>query len=244
MPEFNTFFQDISIRRRLIINVGILSVIIIVTGIYGLIAVVETNERLHKSILEGKMMIEAVDTARHAQVHFKKQVQEWKNILLRGNDQKLYDQHLRAFENEERLVNESLQLLEKMTRSLKFVVPQIGETIKIHEQLGQKYRDALNVYKQSDRKSAVIVDQIVRGIDREPTDRIDGILETIKRQAEERLSETERLSKTKVEAYKGLALFMIFLILAGTGFAVFSAWSIISDLPSEDETTNSEGGNS
>ena len=235
MRELNTFFQDISVRRRVVITVGIFSVLIIVTGLYGLLAIIETNHRLHKSILEGQKMIKTVDTARLAQTHFKKQVQEWKNILLRGNDLKLHDQHFRAFENEERLVKENLLLLENMTDSLKFVVPQIRDAIKVHERLGDQYRKALNSYKASDLKSAVVVDKIVRGIDRDPTDRIDEIVDSIKRQADTRLLETEMLAKTKVESYQGLAFFLVFLVLAGIGFGVTSAYSIIHDLPSEEE---------
>jgi len=242
MREMNTFFQDISVRRRVIINVGIFSVLIIVTGLFGLIAIVETNHRFHKNILEGQMMIKAVDDARHAQVHFKKQVQEWKNILLRGNDQKQYEHHFQAFEKEELRVDEYLQSLEKKADALKFVVPQISEARKIHKHLGQKYREALNAYNRSDLKSAVAVDKIVQGIDRDPTDRIDEIVDVIKRQADKRLSETEVLAQTKLEAYQGLSFFLVFLVLAGIGFGIFSAYSIINDLPSE-EGKNDESEN-
>jgi methyl-accepting chemotaxis protein len=240
MRELNTFFQDISIRRRVVITVGIFSVLIIVTGMYGLLAIIETNHRLHKSILEGQIMIKTVDTARLAQTHFKKQVQEWKNILLRGNDQKLYEQYFKSFENEERLVKENLLLVEKMADSLKFVVPQIRETIKVHERLGNQYREALNSYKSADLKSAVAVDIMVRGIDREPTDRIDEIVDSLKRQADKRLLEMELLAKTKVESYQGIAFFLVFLVLAGIGFGVTNAYSIINELPA-DEGKNGEG---
>jgi methyl-accepting chemotaxis protein len=81
MKEPNTIFQDISVRRRVIITVGIFTVLTVVIGLFSLIAIVETNKRLHQSVFEGQMMIKTVDTARQAQVHFKRQVQEWENIL-------------------------------------------------------------------------------------------------------------------------------------------------------------------
>jgi methyl-accepting chemotaxis protein len=240
MKEPNTFFQDISIRRRVFITVGIFTVLTIVIGLYGLIAIMETNKRLHASVVEGQMMVKATDTARLAEVHFKKQVQEWKNILLRGNERDLYDRHLKAFNDEDRRVNEYLLSLSDMAKTMGLAVPEITNVIKTHEILGQRYREALKQYRQADLKSAIRVDKSIRGIDREPTDQIDAIVGKIKAQADERLKATEMLAKTQLAAYKAFSFFLIFLVLAGVGFGVFNAWSITRDLPPEANENNSE----
>jgi methyl-accepting chemotaxis protein len=240
MKEPHSTFQEISIRRRVVISLGILSVLIMVIGLYGLVAIVESNRCLHKSIIEGKMMANAIDTARLSQVHFKKQVQEWKNILLRGNHKDLYDKHLKAFNEEDRKVNEYLQSLSQIVSGTGMSVPQIADSIKVHEELGQQYREALKKYQQSDLKSAVLVDKSVRGIDRELTDNIDAVVGIIKNLAEKRLKETELIAKTQMEAYKALSFFLIFLIIAGVGFGIYNAMSIIKDLPAEANENSSE----
>lgn len=240
MKEPNTILQEISVRRRVIITVGIFTVLTIVIGLYSFIAIVETNKRLHKSVLEGQTMIKATDTARLAQVHFKKQVQEWKNILLRGNEHDLFDKHLRAFNNEDRRVNEYLHSLSDMTTTMGLSVPEIALAIKTHERLGEQYREALSKYNQSDLKSAVIVDESIRGIDREPTDQIDAIVSIIKAQADKRLKATETVAKTQLEAYQSFSVFLIFLVLLGASFGIFNARSIIKDLPMEEPGNDSE----
>lgn len=240
MKEANTIFQDISLRRRVIITVGIFTMLTVAIGLYGLIAIVETNKRLHRSVLEGEMIARTIDTARLAEVHFKKQVQEWKNILLRGNDRDLFDNHLKAFNEEERKVNEYLNLLSRITETVGMPVPQIAKAIKIHEALGHQYREALKDYKQTDLKSAVLVDKKVRGIDREPTDQIDAIVVIIKKLADKRLKETETIAKTQLEAYQSFSYFLIFLVLIGVCFGIFNAWSITKDLPKEENGNGSE----
>ena len=240
MKELNPLFQYISLRRRVIITVGIFIVLTIVIGLYSLIAIVETNKRLHKSVLEGQVMAREIDTARLAQVHFKKQVQEWKNILLRGNDKDLFEKHLRAFNEEDRLVNKYLQSLSDMATTTGLSVPNIAEAIKIHQNLEYQYREALKEYKQSDLKSAIRVDKKVQGIDREPTDQIDAIVDIIKTQADKRLKATETLAKTQLEAYQGFSYFLIFLVIAGVCFGIFNAWSITKDLPPEENGKSPE----
>jgi methyl-accepting chemotaxis protein len=240
MKEPNTFFQDISVRRRVRITVGIYTILTFVIGLYSLIAIVETNKRLHKSVLEGQMMVKATDTARLAQVHFKTQVQEWKNILLRGNERDLFNNYLRAFDDEDRRVNEYLQSLANMTAEMGLSVPEIAEAIKIHKKLGEQYRDALKNYNHSDLKSAVLVDKIIRGIDREPTDQIDAIANIIKSQADKRLKATETVAETQLEAYRTFSFFLIFLVLTGVCFGIYNAWSILKDLPQEENGNDTE----
>lgn len=236
----NTSFQEISIRRRVIITVGIFTVLTVVTGLYGLIAIMETNKRLHQTSQDGQALIRAVDAGRQAEVHFKKQVQEWKDILLRGNDPRLYESHVRAFEAEEKLAREHLQSLLTMAPALGLPVPEISEAIRVHQQLGHRYRDALAHYKQADLKSAVLVDKMVRGIDREPTDRIDAIVDLIKVQAKDRLNASEAMAKTQLEAYRSFSIFLIILVLAAVGFGVYNAMSITRDLPPENEDDSAD----
>lgn len=113
-------------------------------------------------------------------------------------------------------------------------VPQIADVMKVHEELGHQYREALKKYNQLDLKSAVLVDKSIRGIDRKLTDDIDAVVGMIKTLAEKRLKETELMAETKVDAYQVLSLFLVFLIIAGVGFSVYNARSITKELPSKD----------
>jgi len=223
-------FQEISIQRRVHISIGMLVVLIMVIGLYGLAAIAESNERLHKSVLDAQTIANAIDTARLSQVHFKKQVQEWKDILLRGSDKDLFAKHLAAFNEEDRKVKECLRSLSTIASRAGIFLPQIAEAMKVHEALGYQYRDALKRYEQSGFKNAGQVDKSIRGIDRELTDYIDAMVATIKEAAEKRLHETEMIAKTKMEAYKVLSFFILFLIITGLCFGIYNARAITKDL--------------
>jgi methyl-accepting chemotaxis protein len=240
MKEPHTIFQDISIRRKIIISMGMLTMLIIVIGLYNFIVILDFNQHFHKSVLEGRTMANAIDTARLSQVHFKKQVQEWKNILLRGNDKDLFDKHLRVFNEEEQKVNEYLKSLSQIASSSGMSIPQIADVIKVHEKLGHQYREALKKYKQSDLKSAVLVDKSIRGIDRQMTDDIDTMVLIIKNISEKRLKEMEVTVKTKLEAFQALSFFIIILVIVSVGFGIFNAWSITKDMPSEENRNSSK----
>lgn len=240
MREPNTIFQNISLHRRVIISTGILTMLIIAIGLYNFVVILESNQQFHKSVLEGRTMANAIDTARLSQVHFKKQVQEWKNILLRGNDKDLFDKHLRAFNEEDQKVNEYLKSLSQITSSSGMSVPQIADVIKVHETLGHQYREALKKYKQTDIKSAVLVDKSIRGIDRQMTDDIDTMVLIIKNMSEKRLKEMQSTVKTKLEAYQILSFIMIFLVIASVGFGIYNARSITKDLPPEENGNNAK----
>ena len=233
MREPGSIFQEISIRRRVVITVALFTVLIIAVGVFSLIAIVETNKRLHQSVLEGQRMASAVDTARLSQVHYKKQVQEWKNMLLRGQDKASFDKHLSAFNEEDRKVSEYLKSLSQITSSAGLPVSEITGIIQKHEELGRRYREALTKYRHTDFHSAMAVDQSILGIDRNLTNEIDAIVDHIKDLAQKRLNETVMVAQTQLQAYQSFALFLILLVLIGVCFGIFNAWSINRDLPPE-----------
>jgi predicted DNA-binding protein YlxM (UPF0122 family) len=152
----------------------------------------------------------------------------------------LFDKHLLAFNEEDQKVNEYLKSLSQIASSSGMSVSQIADIIKVHEKLGHQYREALKKYKQSDLKSAVLVDKSIRGIDRQMTDDIDTMVVIIKNLSEKRLKEMEATAKTKLEAYQILSFFIIFLVIVSVGFGIFNAWSINKDLPSEENRNSAK----
>ena len=65
-------------------------------------------------------------------VVFKVQVQEWKNVLLRGNDKALYEKHFAAFERDEKLVQDDLRNTVDLMRQLGLDAKAAEGTIRKH----------------------------------------------------------------------------------------------------------------
>lgn len=130
---------------------------------------------VQQSTEENQIIMRAVDLTRVAQLTFKKQVQEWKNILLRGNDPKAFEKYTTAFSSEEAATQFRFSELKGLLASTGIQIPAIDEMLKSHAELGIKYRAALKAYDSSQNESAFRVDKLVQGVDRLPTDRIDAI---------------------------------------------------------------------
>jgi len=63
-----------SIKKRLMVIVGVMGVMILATGIYGLVRVAESDRRATEHVAEARLLVHAVASARLGQVNFKKQV--------------------------------------------------------------------------------------------------------------------------------------------------------------------------
>lgn len=118
--------------------------------------------------------VQSMEQARVIQVDFKKQVQEWKDILLRGHDPKDLATYTKQFHEKELQVrSEASQLAGNVDD------PECKELLakflNAHGQLDQQYELAYTAYVNGnfDFKAA---DKIVRGKDRPPTDLFDQIV--------------------------------------------------------------------
>ena len=120
------------------------------------------------------------DTATHSQrrsdilveiqgaaINFKTQVQEWKNILIRGNDAEQFTRYVDGFISAEGVVQKHLAAALALQKEEGEATDAIVKLQKEHAELGKNYREALKSFDQENANAGKVVDKLVSGMDRE-----------------------------------------------------------------------------
>jgi methyl-accepting chemotaxis protein len=208
--------MQIQIKQKLSILVLVALLALASIGIFSVVEAGKLNNAMNDTIARQASVLEAVDKARAAQVHFKTQVQEWKNILLRGKDTKAFEKHLAGFVAEEQRVRENLAHVKAAAARL-----EVGERLKIDEaitafgKLGSIYRDALRQYDRNASDPGGTVDKVVHGVDRAPTRLIDELVDDMLRISTEISSaESARADETFTAVKRGLLVFVLGALIA------------------------------
>jgi methyl-accepting chemotaxis protein len=200
--------SDIKIGTRLSVLAGFLMVTTLAVGIQGGLRLSQSNAQIEAALEKAALLEDSINTARSAQVEFKIQVQEWKNLLLRGNDPAAFDKYKKEFVNKSNETQASLQKLKGMLRKLDLETALVDDASSAHRELEAKYLEAVKKYDSDDNNSAHVVDGLVKGMDRAPTKKIDDIVTYV-------LDQSELLmKKTMADANASYRFAMQFLIAA------------------------------
>ena len=158
---------------------GALVIGVIVLAGTGLFAIQYHHQRAAEAMARVLEAGSLLDLARAAQVNFKLQVQEWKNLLLRSQTAAELQQQTAKFIAQEAVVERQLADL-AAARALSDDMRREVESIREeHQRLGGLYRAALPAYVPGDAQTIFAVDGQVRGIDRNLNQRIDTLAESI-----------------------------------------------------------------
>ncbi len=172
---------------------------------------------------ESRLYSESINAARSTQVHFKKQVQEWKNVLLRGHVQADFDKYWGKFVREEEIVAEHLDRLSEILIRLNLDPAEAQEIKAELAQLGVAYREAIELFDPGADAPQRVVDAAVRGIDRAPTDALDALTDKILSAAAEHIgtnvdSSVDDARRTAIIGSSHLTILLILAFLAGSRF--------------------------
>ncbi len=171
-------------------------------------------------------LTEAVDTARSAQVEFKIQVQEWKNILLRGTDPAQLEKYTAAFKKTGDKTNAELKKVNAVLGKLELRTPLVDEAIAAHDELGKKYLEALTKFDSANPESYKIVDGLVKGLDRAPTKKIDDIVDYIGNQSTALMASMQK-QRLATERTTTISLMTILMVTIAVGAAIM-VWLVRS----------------
>jgi methyl-accepting chemotaxis protein len=167
-----------SARPNLLPTAAFVSLLVLVLGATGLFTLYYTNTRAIAGVTRVQALDDVLIQSVRARTSFKTQVQEWKNILLRGRNPADFATYRERFEKEESNVRETLLALGHDFPDLDYVSDvrlDIAPLLKEHALLAEKYRAALASFDPSSPDSTFLVDTAARGIDRKLSDDLDAL---------------------------------------------------------------------
>ena len=141
---------------------------------------------VHKSSLESNVEKKQANLnyslSIRAQVHYRRQTQKWKNILLRGHDKGLYSKYLQEFIDEGQSFKNLLNELSQQVQDNPAVSDMITALIADYPKLERQYLEALvNEFNSHSPTYGMVfeTDLKVKGIDTEFDDSLDLLSERL-----------------------------------------------------------------
>jgi len=163
--------------------------------------------------------VQAGFTVAHMESRFKVQVQEWKNVLLRGSDPKGLEKYWAGFVKEEQEVRAAGQAAIKLSNNVK-VKALVVDFLAAHEEMGRKYRIGLDAFKSAGFAAAA-GDAAVKGMDRAPTEILEQAVKASREGAETGMAAA---LKDTLHAFNVGVVLMLSLALAT---AIVAGWVLM-----------------
>jgi len=156
-----------SIQFKLLALVVLALGLPLATVLFSLHRVYQANGELERISRED---FQAQELVLRATVRFEQQIQEWRNVLLRGNDPALLEKHWAAFLQDETEVKGAISEARHAV-TYDDLAAKLDDFISAHEDAGQRFRAGLETFKSSgfDPRAG---DKAVDGMDRTATDRL------------------------------------------------------------------------
>lgn len=206
--------------RRITPIGGIALLTVIVVAALSLVFLFSGRNSYRRSI-EGVIdRFELADLAMRAQVDFKVEVQEWKNLLLRGGDPEDFERYRASGLAARQRVRESL---EQIAGSEQFAEAVRGKAARIAAEMQAiaiRYDTAIEGVDLAAPGAAARVDASVRGIDREPMRLVESLSESLDAEAFESLRLADEASEQRFRTYQRWLYLACGLTIVATLLAV------------------------
>ena len=233
MTQGQTVRSKIDLRRAITSSAFVMIMMVAVLGMFALFSVWSINRTWTNGMERVSELRRLSTSALEAQVSFKVQVQEWKNILLRGDDPELLAKYRAAFAKQDADTRALLSSVAQMATAQGFDDDARRATalVAAHADLTQSYELTLQEMQGAatvlDAATAHAVDVKLRGADRALETGIGKLAAEIGAASD---VNREALIKTMAERYTALHGFIISVILgalAVMGFVLYRMLRVI-----------------
>lgn len=216
--------NHISIKARLFV-IGVIAVLATLTaGLFGVYQMSHLNSTLTATLKEVGEGFHTLLEVQQANVNFKIQVQEWKNILIRGNDPTAYEKHLNGFKEKSDEVQKNLNTaLDELKKAQNPIAADVSQLIQDHAALGEAYQSALSQFDNTDLETGKKVDIEVKGKDRAPSEGMNKIVVALEKEELTHLQSQIEVAYSNYRTARNLLIVWMLLSLTITALIIFIA---------------------
>ena len=214
-------FQNLRFKILGLMSLGILSVGII--AFYSLSLLSDKIDR-YESLVEEDVYASAL--ADSINLNFKRQVQEWKNILLRGHKDSDREKYWQQFAALQKLIQNDTNTFTDMTVDAEFE-SQMRDFQRQHRALFVEYQRGYADF-QAQGYSHIAGDTSVRGIDRAPTKLLESLAEQMR--SESTLSSEKIAMAADRSIYLAVGAIIVAIIFSGIVAAIFMNKHVVQPL--------------
>lgn len=213
-------FNKLTTRAKLILLATFSTLLITTLGLFSISTLSTVTSRNLENIQNLQAETSALVAVENSHVHFKIQVQEWKNILIRGNNPEKFNKYSSQFSDEEAIVQRDLKKAMEIIESIGGSVSEIKALIEEHKTLGKKYRQALQSFNPQNPETGKQIDKLVKGVDRPASRGLQALAEKVEKQFAEGVS--IKLEQGTVHYEQARTLLIIITIIGAILVAAIS----------------------
>ena len=175
----------------------------------------------YRSLIDGPLLTsQLID---EANLQFKVQVQEWKNVLLRGKQPQEMEKYWGQFQDRQRDVQNILSRLVTQTHDDPGLSRRIDNLRQEHLQLGAAYQKGRDAYVAAGGDPSA-GDTAVKGVDRATSEQMSTLVSDLRAQGSQQSQTISAYAERTVMV--GLAI----MLLSGVLIGLFSLWLINRNL--------------
>ncbi|MFL1564971.1 methyl-accepting chemotaxis protein [Pseudomonas sp. O64] len=209
-----------SLRAQILSLLGgsLLAILLIALACFNFLS---NGVQSYRSLIEGPLLTsQLID---EANLQFKVQVQEWKNVLLRGKQPQDMEKYWGQFQDRQRDVQGILTRLVTQTQDDPSLSRRIDSLRQEHLQLGVAYQKGRDAYVAAGGDPTV-GDTAVKGVDRATSDQMSALVSDLRAQGSQQSQAISAYAERTVMV--GLAI----MLLSGVLIGLFSLWLINRNL--------------
>ncbi len=181
----------------------------------GILAISGMSKQASKDLDSAQAGNHVMVMVKSAQTSFLVQIQEWKNILIRGNTPDSFEKHLGAFRDAAAKTQTYLAKAADMIRQSGGNSDAIDTLQKTHTELNNRYLEALKEFEPANPQAGKNVDKMVQGMDRATVQALNQVVAQMEKTFKENIA-GQSLQQTQQSAQ----MKMVFLGAALLGIAI------------------------